>query len=310
MAVWKSREGKAPPSNWYAQLIGHLVQSYPAAQLDAAELTAQLQPIWDEQWRNGKNAQTVAATTCSCDGGRTIQPSPGVSVSLPRGSVRGPTKLPRGVIPDPAALRESLDLEKLKRAAVASATRATRSLELLRAHAKRAKPKTEEGLVIAQRKHQEIRASLAAEMVVLQSLRDQISEERSKRELVFVNALPALPSAPAKSAADDLDIVLGIKAPKAPKAPKVAAPKAPGKRRGSFEITGDELILRFVKEKGSVTTEQIRKHWEASNRGGKSDNNLTNLVKSGKLVRSKDPSGPGSLYTAPAAAPATTTTTP
>ena len=97
-------------------------------------------------------------------------------------------------------------------------------------------------------------------------------------------------------------------APKAPKAPKAAAPKAAGKRRGSFEITGDELILRFVKEKGSVTTEQIRKHWEASNRGGKSDNNLTNLVKSGKLVRSKDPSGPGSLYTAPAAAPATTTT--
>ena len=44
MAVWKSREGKDPPSNWYAQLIGHLVQSYPAAQLDAAELTAQLQP--------------------------------------------------------------------------------------------------------------------------------------------------------------------------------------------------------------------------------------------------------------------------
>lgn len=224
MAVWKTREGKNPPGNWYAQVIGHLVQSYPAAQLDAAELTAQLQPIWNEQWRNGKNAQTVAATTCSCDGGRTIQPSPGVKISLPRGSVRGPTKLPRGVIPDPAALRESLDLEKLKRAAVASATRASRSLELLRAHAKRAKPKTEEGLVVAQRKHQEIRASLAAEMVVLQSLRDQISEERSKRELAFVNALPALPSAPAKTAADDLDIVLGIKAPKAPKAPKAEKP--------------------------------------------------------------------------------------
>ena len=116
-------------------------------------------------------------------------------------------------------------------------------------------------------------------------------------------AAPKAPKAP-KAAAP--------KAPKAPKAaaPKAAAPKAAGKRRGSFEITGDELILRFVKEKGSVTTEQIRKHWEASNRGGKSDNNLTNLVKSGKLVRSKDPSGPGSLYTAPAAAPATTTTTP
>lgn len=102
------------------------------------------------------------------------------------------------------------------------------------------------------------------------------------------------------------------KAPKAAaKAPKaVKAPKAASKKRGSFEITGDELILRFVKDKGGATTEQIRKHWEASNRGGKSDNNLTNLVKSGKLLRSKDPNGPGSLYTASAeaAAPAPSTT--
>lgn len=103
------------------------------------------------------------------------------------------------------------------------------------------------------------------------------------------------------------------KAPKATKAPKAAkAAKSAGKRRGSFEITGDELILRFVKDKGNATTEQIRKHWEASSRGGKSDNNLTNLVKSGKLVRSKDPSGPGSLYSLPASAAASTapTTTP
>ena len=120
----------------------------------------------------------------------------------------------------------------------------------------------------------------------------------------------AAPKKAPKAAAPKAPKAAAPKAPKAPKAaaPKAAAPKAAGKRRGSFEITGDELILRFVKEKGSVTTEQIRKHWEASNRGGKSDNNLTNLVKSGKLVRSKDPSGPGSLYTAPAAAPATTTT--
>jgi len=105
----------------------------------------------------------------------------------------------------------------------------------------------------------------------------------------------------------------GKKAPKDPKAPKAAkapkAPKAAGKRRGSFKITGDELILQFVKDKGSVTTEQIRKHWEAQSRGGKSDNNLTNLVKSGKLSRSKDPSGPGSLYSLPSVATATTTTT-
>ena len=95
-------------------------------------------------------------------------------------------------------------------------------------------------------------------------------------------------------------------AAKAPKTTK--ATKGSSKARGSFEITGDELILRFVKAQGGATTEQIRKHWEAQGRGGKSDNNLTNLVKSGKLDRNKDPNGPGSLYTIGTTAPATTTT--
>ena len=104
------------------------------------------------------------------------------------------------------------------------------------------------------------------------------------------------------------------KAPKTTKATKAKAPKTTkatkgsSKARGSFEITGDELILRFVKAQGGATTEQIRKHWEAQGRGGKSDNNLTNLVKSGKLDRNKDPNGPGSLYTIGTTAPATTTT--
>lgn len=67
--------------------------------------------------------------------------------------------------------------------------------------------------------------------------------------------------------------------------------------RGTFAMTGDELILRFVRDKGDATTEQIRKHWEASGRGGKSDNNITNLVKKGKLLRNKPPTGLGSIYT-------------
>ena len=134
-------------------------------------------------------------------------------------------------------------------------------------------------------------------------------------------AVKAAPSAPSKKKAGKAKkaaapAATATKAPKAAKKAKATkAPKAAksaGKRRGSFEITGDELILRFVKDKGNATTEQIRKHWEASSRGGKSDNNLTNLVKSGKLVRSKDPSGPGSLYSLPASAAASTapTTTP
>jgi len=109
-----------------------------------------------------------------------------------------------------------------------------------------------------------------------------------------------------KSAASSI-----IKAVKGAK--KGAVSKAPiARKRGTFEMTGDELILRFVRDKGGATTEQIRKHWEASGRGGKSDNNITNLVKSGRLLRTKAPTGIGSIYTASeASAPveATDTTT-
>lgn len=78
--------------------------------------------------------------------------------------------------------------------------------------------------------------------------------------------------------------------------PKPGAKKARGKR-GSFAITGDELILRFVKKHGGPSTEDIRKHWETSGRGGKADNNLSQLVKRGLLVRNKIEGSKGSAYT-------------
>jgi hypothetical protein len=75
-----------------------------------------------------------------------------------------------------------------------------------------------------------------------------------------------------------------------------SAKKAPWSRK--FEVTGDELILNFVREKGGATTEEIRKHWDAAGRRGKAENNLTLLVKNGKLKRSKleNTKGRGSLY--------------
>lgn len=75
--------------------------------------------------------------------------------------------------------------------------------------------------------------------------------------------------------------------------------KAPWSRK--FEMTGDQLIMTFVREKGGATTEDIRKHWEASGRRGKAENNLTLLVKGGKLKRSKLDStqGRGSMYSIP-----------
>jgi hypothetical protein len=94
-------------------------------------------------------------------------------------------------------------------------------------------------------------------------------------------------------------------APKAAKASKAAkAPKNPtGVRRSpwasKFAITGDALILGFVKDKGGATTEEIRKHWEGSGRRGKAENNLTQLVKTGQLKRTKLDGKPGSTYSIP-----------
>lgn len=74
-------------------------------------------------------------------------------------------------------------------------------------------------------------------------------------------------------------------------------PKSPWGSK--FPVTGDELIINFIKEKGGATTEEIRKHWQTSGRKGKSENNLTNLVKSGKIKRNKLDGKPGSNYTLP-----------
>lgn len=90
-------------------------------------------------------------------------------------------------------------------------------------------------------------------------------------------------------------------APKAAKASKAAkAPKKTKSRKGvksgKFEITGDELIIQFLQSTGGASTEEIRKHWETSGRRGKAENNLTNLVKSGKIKRIKTAGKPGSTY--------------
>lgn len=72
-----------------------------------------------------------------------------------------------------------------------------------------------------------------------------------------------------------------------------------GVKPGKFEVTGDQLIIDFLKSKGGATTEEIRKHWDTSGRRGKAENNLTNLVKSGKITRTKRADGPGSIYQVP-----------
>lgn len=65
---------------------------------------------------------------------------------------------------------------------------------------------------------------------------------------------------------------------------------------GKFSVTGNDLILQFLKDKGGSTTEEIRKHWEESGRGGKAAQLLTGLVQRGQIQRTKLPGKAGSVY--------------
>lgn len=71
------------------------------------------------------------------------------------------------------------------------------------------------------------------------------------------------------------------------------------KTRAKYTQTGDEFILSFVSKKGGATTNEIRQHWTKAGRKGKAENNLTGLVKSGKLLRTPTPGQAGSTYSAP-----------
>lgn len=74
------------------------------------------------------------------------------------------------------------------------------------------------------------------------------------------------------------------------------AAKPASKARPHFSMTGDELILGFIKARGSATTAEIAQHWTLNRRGGKAENNLTDLVKAGKLKRTPLVGKRGSSY--------------
>ena len=63
-------------------------------------------------------------------------------------------------------------------------------------------------------------------------------------------------------------------------------PAAPGRRkRGSFEKSGEESVLEFVKSFGKPNALEVNEHWQKEGRGGKADNTLSKLVKLGQLKR-------------------------
>lgn len=94
--IRKSREGKRPPTSFFAAVTAYLSRAYPDAPLTNDALQV-LEPWLVAEWQRGQNAEGAAKATCACDG-FTIVPSP-ASVdaatgqrreSFPRGTVRAP----------------------------------------------------------------------------------------------------------------------------------------------------------------------------------------------------------------------------
>ena len=74
----------------------------------------------------------------------------------------------------------------------------------------------------------------------------------------------------------------GTAAPAAP-----IARSAPSKRgaRGTYAVTGDDLILGFIKQRRRPTTKEVKAFWASEGRKGTADNILSKLYKEGRVTR-------------------------
>jgi hypothetical protein len=50
-------------------------------------------------------------------------------------------------------------------------------------------------------------------------------------------------------------------------------------------VSGNDLILNFVRQRKKPTTREIGQLWKSENRAGTADNVLSQLVKAGRLKR-------------------------
>jgi hypothetical protein len=63
-----------------------------------------------------------------------------------------------------------------------------------------------------------------------------------------------------------------------------------------MELTGDQAVLAFVKERGIATTAEINAQWRAEGRGGVANNAIVRLLKRGELVRETSQGSRGGRY--------------
>lgn len=70
------------------------------------------------------------------------------------------------------------------------------------------------------------------------------------------------------------------------------------RKRGRFDLSGEESVLNFVKKAGRPNAAEVNKHWSGEGRGGKADNALGKLVRVGKLKRVEVKGERGARYVA------------
>jgi hypothetical protein len=68
------------------------------------------------------------------------------------------------------------------------------------------------------------------------------------------------------------------------------------RKRGKFAMSGEDSIIRFIREHRNPATSEITAHWRSEGRGGKADNALSRLVKARRLKRQAIAGERGSRY--------------
>ncbi len=247
--AWKSRIGKLPPANYYAQIMAYLSQAYPDAAITQQTMEA-LKPAWDDLWQNGRSAEIVAKTTCSCDG-KHITLSPAFGLHIPKGAFRAPTKTERGQLFEPTRMRESAGIERTKRqASVLEAQIGRISTETSRLESRTARAKKPE---VRKRLADELKTRMAALEVKKQEaakIGKQLDALRAQIGAVDLKALlgrSGEETAPTPKPERKPQAQASKPAPKEPK--KVQAPKKekPPKKEKASKADKDKLILEAVK---------------------------------------------------------------
>lgn len=111
--MWKTREGKEPPPQFWADFVATTNLIFPGASLQKETLTTLYRLAVDE-WREGRPVHVVVRQLCSCDGS-TVVPSQAAEQRLgrTRGIARPPERARRGEVFGVDELRDPAVLGRL-----------------------------------------------------------------------------------------------------------------------------------------------------------------------------------------------------